>query len=153
MPKTRNSSADEILCYSPQRASRSKVRRRYLRWREESGLAPRCDIPTCSFHTQPLIWNGKSLPLILDHENGNNRDNSPTNLRLICPNCDAQLPTRGGANRGRVRDLREGSFVLMAKGGARHYHIIAKPGGIVISGAAPVVFVSGHENEKSGLEP
>ena len=108
----------------------------------------RCDIPHCLYYTDPLQWNGKTLPLILDHENGNNRDNRANNLRYVCPNCDAQLPTRGGANRGRVQDATEGAFTLMSKGGARHYHLLPGPGGIRLTGHAPVIFVSGKTNEE-----
>jgi hypothetical protein len=59
----------------------------------------------CAFHVRPLEWNGKPLRPILDHVNGNPRDNRPDNLRLLCPNCDSQLSTRGGKNRGRVTPI------------------------------------------------
>jgi hypothetical protein len=52
------------------------------------------------------MWNGRRLPLILDHASGNARDNRVENLRLLCPNCDSQNDeTRGGANAGRVEAL------------------------------------------------
>lgn len=133
----------DILRYSPKPASRGKIRRRYAKWREENGVPVRCDNPKCQFHAQPPMWNGSTLPFILDHENGNNLDNRPENLRLLCPNCDAQLPTRGGANRGRVLEATEGAFTLMSKGGARHYYVFPQSGGIRLSGSASVVFVSG----------
>jgi len=38
-------------------------------------------------------WRGQPLVLRLDHTNGDNRDNRIENLRLLCPNCDAQNPT------------------------------------------------------------
>ena len=41
------------------------------------------------------IWQGKPLTLILDHKNGNNRDNRLENLHWVCPNCNQQLPTTG----------------------------------------------------------
>ena len=44
-------------------------------------------------------WKGKPLVLRLDHTNGFNRDNRLENLRLVCPNCDSQLPTFSGRNR------------------------------------------------------
>lgn len=45
------------------------------------------------------IWNGKPMPLILDHINGINNDNRLENLRFICSNCDTQLPTYKSRNR------------------------------------------------------
>lgn len=38
-------------------------------------------------------WNGKPIPLELDHINGDNQDNRLENLRLLCPNCHAQTTT------------------------------------------------------------
>lgn len=43
-------------------------------------------------------WKGKPLVLVLDHINGIRNDHSITNLRLVCPNCDSQLPTFCGRN-------------------------------------------------------
>ncbi|WP_082995907.1 HNH endonuclease [Mycobacterium alsense] len=51
-------------------------------------------------------WNGVTLALIVDHINGDARDNRRDNLRLICPNCDSQLPTYKARNRGRGRYYR-----------------------------------------------
>lgn len=43
-------------------------------------------------------WNGKRIPIELDHQNGDNRDNRLENLRLICPNCHAQTKNYKGRN-------------------------------------------------------
>ena len=145
-PKTRKS--NDVLKYSPRPASRATVRRQYLRWRLQQGLPARCDMPNCVFHAQPLLWGGRLLPLILDHVSGNNLDNSPGNLRLLCPNCDSQLSTRGGANRGRVLEAGEGKFILLSRDGKRHYHLIAESGHLTLTGYAPTVVV-GRANEKS----
>jgi len=106
-----------VLSVSPSKRSQATVWRHYLRWRDERGVPLRCDEPMCTFHTAPLVWNGKPLKLILDHRHGNKYDNTGANLRLLCPNCDSQLPTRGGANRGRVVAVVEGGYTLRNKDG------------------------------------
>jgi 5-methylcytosine-specific restriction endonuclease McrA len=45
-------------------------------------------------------WQNKPIPLILDHINGKSDNWNLDNLRIICPNCDALLPTYGGRNKG-----------------------------------------------------
>lgn len=47
----------------------------------------------------------QTLPLEIDHINGNYKDNSEDNLQLICPNCLSLTPTYRGANRGNGRDI------------------------------------------------
>ena len=43
-------------------------------------------------------WQGKPMPLILDHINGVNNDNRLENLRFVCSNCDSQLDTYKARN-------------------------------------------------------
>jgi hypothetical protein len=50
-------------------------------------------------------WNGKAIPLELDHVNGRRDDNRFHNLRLLCPNCHAQTPTYRGRNIGLRRHI------------------------------------------------
>jgi hypothetical protein len=51
-------------------------------------------------------WNGQSITLIVDHIDGDAGNNMPTNLRLLCPNCNSQTPTFGGRNKGKGRKSR-----------------------------------------------
>lgn len=59
-------------------------------------------------------WQGKPLVVIIDHISGNSDDNSLKNLRLVCSNCDANLPTYKSKNRGNGRSYRRKNG---AKGG------------------------------------
>jgi hypothetical protein len=48
----------------------------------------------------------KPIGLILDHIDGDHANNSIENLRLVCGNCDMQLPTYKSKNRGKGRAFR-----------------------------------------------
>lgn len=51
-------------------------------------------------------WLGEPVPLVLDHEDGNSENNSIENLRLVCGNCNMNLPTFAGRNFGNGRHYR-----------------------------------------------
>ena len=55
-------------------------------------------------------WNGKAITLILDHVDGNPDNNLPSNLRLVCPNCDSQLDTFKNRNKGKGRAYRRDRY-------------------------------------------
>lgn len=54
--------------------------------------------PICEKCGQDEWWNGEKISLILDHVNGVHSDHRIENLRMVCPNCNATLPTNGGKN-------------------------------------------------------
>jgi len=61
---------------------------------EEGIFEPEC--ATCGNAT----WQGRPIPLELEHKNGNRNDNRLENLELLCPNCHALTPTYRGRNIG-----------------------------------------------------
>ena len=48
----------------------------------------------------------RKVPLVADHIDGNWRNNTESNLRLVCPNCDSLSPTYAALNRGNGRKHR-----------------------------------------------
>jgi hypothetical protein len=44
-------------------------------------------------------WLDNPISLDLDHIDGSNKNNHPSNLRLLCPNCHRQTPTWGNKKR------------------------------------------------------
>lgn len=51
-------------------------------------------------------WNEREITLQVDHIDGNPGDDSPANVRLICPNCHSQTEFLGGRNKGKGRAAR-----------------------------------------------
>jgi len=52
----------------------------------------------CEMCGQGEYWNKRKMSLILDHINGVHNDNRLSNLRILCPNCNATLDTHCGKN-------------------------------------------------------
>lgn len=51
-------------------------------------------------------WGKQVIPMVMDHVDGDSTNWRRSNLRLICPNCDAQTVTFKGRNRGNGRHYR-----------------------------------------------
>jgi hypothetical protein len=60
----------------------------------------------CAICGGATTWQELPLVLVLDHMDGDATNNHRENLRLICPNCDSQLPTYKSRNRGNGRHYR-----------------------------------------------
>lgn len=86
---------DSILFCENCKVSRGAVKRTVLRRKLIEYKCSCCGI-------EPF-WNGKPMPLVLDHVNGINNDNRLENLRFVCSNCDTQLETYKSRN---IKNLR-----------------------------------------------
>ena len=81
----------EVNVYSTHRSLRSAVIRR------DGHVCSSCK------HTH---WNGKDIPLELEHKDGDHSNNHPENLCMLCPNCHAQTDTYKSKNKGNGRHAR-----------------------------------------------
>ena len=51
-------------------------------------------------------WQNKPVVFEMDHIDGQHKNNSLINLRLLCPNCHSQTPTYKSKNIGNGREFR-----------------------------------------------
>lgn len=65
----------------------------------------------CAICNASQIWMNAPIVFVLDHIDGNSQNNSRQNLRLLCPNCDSQLPTFKSRNRGKGRHYRRERYM------------------------------------------
>ena len=77
-------------------------RRHYIRLYLYKAQNNECAICGCD-----ASWQGLPLAFIVDHIDDNASNNHRDNLRLVCPNCDSQLPTFKSRNRGQGRAWRK----------------------------------------------
>jgi hypothetical protein len=84
----------ETLLVEHSTASRQNVKRRLLL----EGLKQ----PACELCGQGELWRGGRMALVLDHINGIADDHRLENLRIVCPNCAATLPTHCGRHNRRT---------------------------------------------------
>lgn len=75
------------LCLPDIEYSSSRLKERL--WRE--GLLLRM----CALCGLGELWQGKFLCLHMDHIDGNRKNNTLENLRILCPNCHQQTETHG----------------------------------------------------------
>jgi len=86
----RSTPLNEILVENSSYTSKAKLKQRIM----QNGLLTN----ECQVCGQKPEWNGQPLVLVLDHINGHNNDHRLENLRLLCPNCNSQMPTFAGRN-------------------------------------------------------
>ena len=68
-------------------------------------------------------WRGAPITFILDHIDGNPKNNHVENLRLVCPNCGVQLETHGGANVGCIQDADSTGYVRVHRDAKRDANV------------------------------
>lgn len=68
------------------------------------------------YECQRTTWNNKSIPLELEHIDGNPKNNNIDNLTILCPNCHAQTPTYRGKNKKHNNSKKLGSALPSSKG-------------------------------------
>lgn len=57
-------------------------------------------------------WMGQPIPLVVDHIDGDPLNHKIDNFRLVCGNCDMQLPTYKAKNRGKGRKYRRDLYEM-----------------------------------------
>ena len=89
-PSKRKISTTDILNGDHPQYQTFKLKRRLI---DEGYLKNECS--NCGISE----WNGKFLPLELDHIDGNPTNHDIDNLRMLCPNCHSQTETFRAKNK------------------------------------------------------
>ncbi|MBK6015857.1 HNH endonuclease signature motif containing protein [Streptomyces sp. MBT53] len=92
----RRRTAEEILVADTSVRMKRTPGSRLKRAMRELGVEERCAL--CGI--EPM-WLGKSLPLEVDHLDGDWRNNRIDNLRLLCPNCHSTTDSYRGRGKRR----------------------------------------------------
>jgi len=75
----------------------------------------------CECCGQDENWQGKIMPLVLDHKNGINNDHRLQNLRFLCSNCDSIQDTyksknkKKSSNKKDINNLQDSNLVRIEK--------------------------------------
>ena len=125
--------------------SQETIKRKFLQYLKKQ----KCCFEDCPTHTMGNSWWDKRLHLIMDYINGNTWDNQLENLRLICPNCNAQLETHGGKNKKEIEEIFDNGYgyYTVRKGLKEMLHIGS--GGAVAGGSAEITARSNKAPNKS----
>lgn len=73
-------------------------------------------------------WLGKLITLEIDHIDGNNKNNTKENLKLLCPNCHAQTPTWRRAKSAIFKKVSDEDFIDALKKENNIYRALIKVG-------------------------
>ncbi|MFH8500108.1 HNH endonuclease [Streptomyces coeruleorubidus] len=95
----RRRTAEEILVEDTSTHARRVPSARLKRAMRELGIEERCAL--CGLEA---VWLGVTLPLEVDHIDGDWRNNRVENVRFLCPNCHSTTDSYRGRGKGRARE-------------------------------------------------
>ncbi|MFJ4980535.1 HNH endonuclease [Streptomyces coeruleorubidus] len=95
----RRRTAEEILVEDTSTHAGRVPSARLKRAMRELGIEERCAL--CGLEA---VWLGETLPLEVDHIDGDWRNNRVENVRFLCPNCHSTTDSYRGRGKGRARE-------------------------------------------------